>query len=394
MIFGDGLCADTGTKAERNSAFRQCEQKFSATGKSLADVAASLNTPEKVRALNELVSDSEQICRTGLQANTALCSRLREKILAVKSAAEGTRRETVRTAGEQAVTITERRVEPAVDCDPNTPGIQTEPPAPQVTEVRRRVPAQNPLRRLSCARPSPTSPLSPRATLEALMSANNIRVVAGTAETRDLQNLMEDFSRFPASLREEMKSRGARINLIVGRGVSEDPSWAEERARAPENRKQDWDRTHDGRLFSEIPGTGGSAGNPGTPTRIVINRLYEGHGSSSLFLHEYAHTLDRLYPETPISRSAVWREALSRDTNGRRFLSQVCSNYCLDEQHPEEAFAELFAYYNACPETRTQLQNYMPNISWLFENMTTARDLVEGRTRLPTERIAPSQIAQ
>jgi Mlc titration factor MtfA (ptsG expression regulator) len=129
-------------------------------------------------------------------------------------------------------------------------------------------------------------------------------------------------------------------------------------------------------------GSGGFLGNPSTPTRIVVNRTYETN-FTNIFLHEHAHTLDRMHGEYSITRSRQWREALARDTRAQQFLQGLCAdNYCANAAHPEESFAELFAYFYGCAETRAHLTEVMPNVARLLERMTNVRALLDGRINL------------
>lgn len=124
LIFGSGICVNVSTSALKNSAFSQCETRFRDSGRSLADVAAELNSFEKRAELEEFVGVSERICREGFQQ--ALCNRLREKILATKSQAVNDDPTLLATA-QTAVEVTQARVGPVVDCDSKTPGIQRSP---------------------------------------------------------------------------------------------------------------------------------------------------------------------------------------------------------------------------------------------------------------------------
>lgn len=391
-IFGSGICVSVATAALKNSAFSQCENKFRESGKTLADVAAELNTPAKKADLEELLSVSERVCREGFQQ--ALCNRLREKILAVKNQnGEGA---TLIAATTTAIQATQTTPEPEVDCDPNTPGIQTTPPQrpAQVTPIPLPRPS---ITKRGCTSPPQTGPAPSMAELQPVLRANNIHIVAGTVtDTRILKKFLDDFNRFPQPLREEMKRKGSRINLIVGQGVSEDPSWAEEARRAA--RPADWVNTHDGRPWSQVPGAGGSLGNPPTPTRIVINRLNQGHGASNLFLHEYGHTLDSMYGHHAITATRQWKDALAADTRSREFIQSICGNYCNDAAHPEEAFAELFSYYHACAETKNHMQAFMPAISNFFDKLTNVRALLDGRLDMsmptPVPRVAADDSAR
>lgn len=372
-IFGSGLCVSVATSALRNSAFQQCEQRFRDANRSTADVVREMNTPEKRADFQELVQVSDRVCRDGFQPG--ICTKLQAKIAAIREAG-GT---TLMAAVQTAVVVTDAGVTPGeVDCDPNTPGIQTTPPVRPT--VVPQVPSTRILKR-GCPRPplSGAAPALPDITAQ--MAAENITVVAGAvSDTRYLSRFMEDFNKFPAPLRDEMKRNGSRVNLIFGRGVSEDPSWAAEAARSAN--PNGWQTTHDGRPWSEVPGSGGSLGTAPTPTRIVVNRLYEGHGASNLFLHEYGHTLDSMYGEHAITASAPWQQALSRDARSRDFIQAICGNYCNDAAHPEEAFAELFAYYHACSETNTHMKQFLPNVANFFDRLTNVRDLLDGKINM------------
>ncbi|MFL5784676.1 MAG: anthrax toxin lethal factor-related metalloendopeptidase [Bacteriovoracaceae bacterium] len=386
-IFGEGLCVDIATKAQKNSAFRQCEEKFEKSGKTLSDVAAMYSSPEKRAGLNELVEDSERICRSGMQTQRTLCQRLHQKLVAVKAESEKSNGQRLQAVATTAVRVTsETRPQPGIDCDPVTPGIQTEAPrTPAVvrapTPVPQVVPQRAPqgLQRVTCAADRQSQTLPTPEEIQQAMSQYNIRVVVGSPTTQQLQAFIAEFNRFPQSLRDEMKNRGSQINLIVGNGVSEDPSWSAQRSRASASQRGTYDRTHDGRDQSTVPGAGGSLFGMKTPTRIVVNRLDYG-GSASLFLHEYGHTLDNMYGEHRITRSVGWQQALAIDRQSTQFLNTICAdNYCTNPSYPEEGFAELFAYYHACATTRTQMEKEMPAVSAFFRNLTNARNYLSGR---------------
>lgn len=425
-LFGSGLCVSIATKSLRNSAFAQCETKFREAGRTVADIVRGISSSEERTELDDLIRVGQDICDRGLQARTNMCRRLVEKLIAVKNelpaqsetrspeqpqtpaqtthrppqgspeqaapeqtAPEQTPDQTapearsLEVAAQTAVEVTSGGIGPEqIDCDPNTPGIQTEPP---VRRAEVSVPSQvqtiipNSMDRVFCARPEIQGPGRPMSEMQSYLAQNNIRIVHGTPDQKHVERFIEDFSKFPQVLREEMHRRGSRIHLIVGEGVSQDPSWSAEAARG---HGDGWEQTTDGRSWARVSGSGGYLGNPSTPTRIVINQTYSGR-QSNIFLHEYAHTMDRMYGEYSITRSRIWQRTLASDTNKDAFLQRLCpNNYCNNPQHPEESFAELFAYYHSCPESRAHLQRYMPNVSRLFERMTTVRALLDGRINL------------
>ena len=382
LIFGSGFCVSVATPALRNSAFKQCEKRFESSGRTMADVVRELNMPAKRAELQELVNTSEQICRTGFQARTTMCNRLKNQIAAVKRQVDQAApvSPTLRSVAGLVAGVVSNPVIPApVDCDPNTPGIQTEPPVrtilqpPPRRRVAEAVTAPGVIRRQYCPRPEIASP-RPLAEMMPVLAQNNVHIVHGTPDARHIQRFLEDFNRFPPSLRSEMSQRGSQINLVVGDGVSQDPSWAAEAARG---RGRGWSETTDGRSWATVMGSGGFLGNPRTPTRIVVNRTYNATGVTNIFLHEYAHTMDRMYGEFSITRSRIYQNAMAQDTRSNEFIQAICGAYCNNPDHPEEAFAELFAYYHACPATNTQMKELMPNMSRLFENMTTVREMLD-----------------
>lgn len=370
-IFGSGLCVSVATPALRNSAFNQCERKFSDAGRTSADVVREMDSPQERADFQELMGISESVCRDGFQPG--ICNRLNERISQIREAGGAT----LLSATTTAVAVTTTGVSPGpVDCDPNTPGIQTVPPQRPTSLT-----LSSTIIRRGCGRPAISGAAPAESDILPQLAANNISIVAGSiSDTRILARFLEEFNRFPAPLREEMKRNGSRVNLIFGQGVSEDPSWAQEAARSAN--PNEWQTTHDGRPWSQVPGAGGSLGAAPTPTRIVVNRMYEGHGSQSLFLHEYAHTFDSMYGEHAITHSQTWQQALARDTRSHEFVQAICGNYCNDAQHSEEAFAELFAYYFACPESQNHMRQFLPTISRLFDRMTSGREVLDGRVNL------------
>lgn len=158
---------------------------------------------------------------------------------------------------------------------------------------------------------------------------------------------------------QEMLSRKAKIHLIEGEGVTDDPTWGLSRS------------TFDGRSWKEVPGAGGNPSS-GRPTRIVVNRLHEGHGSVNLFLHEHAHALDSTYKTDGASNSKSWK-AILKLPHVREYLKTICKkDYCLV---PREAFAETFARFYHSEELRGELLEKAPELYILFETLKEIKDL-------------------
>lgn len=185
--------------------------------------------------------------------------------------------------------------------------------------------------------------------LGAWLADNGAVAVSSGIARRDLIPFALEYSKFPAALRQFLVSRGAPVRLIRGRGVSDDPTWPT------------WLNTPDGRAWTEVPGSGGN------PTRIVVNRLYDGHGSVNLVLHERAHTLDQLlgYP----SSQARWRELMSSSAT-LQFIGADCGEYCSNQ--PREAFAELFAIYYSCPARQAAMRGQLPSVAAYFRSLESS----------------------
>jgi hypothetical protein len=166
---------------------------------------------------------------------------------------------------------------------------------------------------------------------------------------------LNEYQKFPNDLRLKMIEAGAVIHLIQGSGISEDPTWVSA------------DKTFDGRSWAKVPGGGGVPWmKKNAPTRIVPNHLYDQHGSSNLFLHEHGHSLDSIAEEKTISSSAEWR-VIATSEQTLKFLKVACGSYCTDNVN--EGFAELFAYYHACAETKKDVETYLPDVVSFFKDL-------------------------
>ena len=144
-----------------------------------------------------------------------------------------------------------------------------------------------------------------------------------------------ELAKFPEQLRSFLNNNDIGFHLVQGRGVSEDPSFP-----------NFFSQTFDGRSWANVPGSGSA-----DVTRVVVNRLYEGHGSVNLVLHERAHTLDSNLGN--VSSTSQWNAVLSSDSSFREILGKYCGDYCLG--HSNEAFAEGFAIYYSCEKSKNLL---------------------------------------
>jgi hypothetical protein len=85
VLFGAGLCIETKTQEQKNSAFSQCEKKFKASGKGLADLAKDLSSETMSPLADEMFALVHDICEAGaFQSKTPMCGNLKKKVAAVK----------------------------------------------------------------------------------------------------------------------------------------------------------------------------------------------------------------------------------------------------------------------------------------------------------------------
>lgn len=157
-----------------------------------------------------------------------------------------------------------------------------------------------------------------------------------------------------------MVRRGGKVHLIEGFGVSEDPTWTNQNS------------TKDGRGWNSVPGAGG-APYARMPTRIVVNRLYEGHGSTNLVLHEHAHSLDSTYTSHGVSSSQLWKNLMRENPEVNNFLDRKCGDYCNTDER--ERFAELFAIYHDCGGGKAAMVREIPRIAEFFRTFKSVKEL-------------------
>lgn len=268
------------------------------------------------------------------------------------------------------------------------------------------------VRPLECPHGPPMVPSS-SADMDALIAQYGIELWpdASIKNTPEFQSFIFELRKFPVTLMNELRGAGARIRAVKGVGVTDDPTWNQQRDQAianlntllaynaahPENVQpvpttaaqilSDYERTADGRTIRYLSGKGGDVSTPSSifPTRIVINALYrapaEGadgritmssQGAVNLFLHEHAHTLDTLYGNHRLSQSRQFREAISTP-QASAYIAKITSDY---ETDPTEGFAELFAYYHSCDEARQQMEREAPGLAQLFRGLTNVREFL------------------
>jgi hypothetical protein len=198
------------------------------------------------------------------------------------------------------------------------------------------------------------------------MKLNRIELITPVSQAAHVEQFMAEFAKFPKPLLDEMHSRNVGIRILEGTGVANDTTFG------------NWTHTPDGRDWSKVPGSGGRVDSQSNvPTRVVINRMYGTTTAANLFLHEHAHTLDSLYGHHALSSTSTWANLIHQTIGARDFIKVICGDYCLKSD--AEAFADLFAYYHACGETRRHMEEKVPVIADFFKNLNSAKALLDNQ---------------
>jgi hypothetical protein len=86
LLFGRGICVPSASRDQRNLAYSSCVKKFHSEKRSLANVVEYLSDPEISQEADELFRLADQICTSGAQASTPMCSILKERVAAIRDA--------------------------------------------------------------------------------------------------------------------------------------------------------------------------------------------------------------------------------------------------------------------------------------------------------------------
>jgi hypothetical protein len=193
---------------------------------------------------------------------------------------------------------------------------------------------------------------------EQFLKKNKILIKSDLIEETHIERFKQSYTKFPIEFTHELIKLGRKIHLIYGHGVSDDPTW------------KDNNKTFDGRDWAEVPGAGGSP-YAYAPTRIVVNRMDEGHGSVDLFLHEEAHTMDSTYGSFKISSSEPFKQLMT-NPSVTHYLDSISSvGYY---QNFAEAFAEIFARFHAGPDSKKILEEKAPEAAEFIKNLKSIRE--------------------
>lgn len=465
-LFGDGLCVSVASSSLRNSAFAQCESKFANSGKDLKSVVNDINTGSSASEADEMFQLVNDVCSKGFQASTGMCRNLEDKVAAIKrfkpeAALAVTDSQDVSTeiqtpdplpalpeleinlpasdtneksrSRQEVVVVNETtstpttsgprnsRLHPQTEQQELTEAVSKVNQIPDVVanagramclpelQVKNGKPVISPdpnVPHIVCRPDGKSTPdaIDP-AYIESLISKLNISFYPSKDQvinTKDFRLFLNELRKFPSNLLEEMANSGARIRLIIGNSVADDPDWVKEcnqrvmgAQRSPggaalaQQMATNCQQTFDGRQWAgSVEGSGGSFSTPpyNFPTRIVLNKFYgyskvengkKTHftsGTANLFLHEHGHALDDFYGEHTISESPQWTSVMN-DPQVQQYLPKILSHYENDGGpfHDKEQFAELFAYYHGCEAAKYQMERQAPALASFLANLNSMK---------------------
>jgi hypothetical protein len=250
------------------------------------------------------------------------------------------------------------------------------------------------LPRVYCPVPVEVNSFTKLKEYELYFKENRIQTIGPFATMTHVDQFIFEYEKFPRNLKRELIKNDATITLIDGKGVSDDPTFKDI-------------QTYDGRNWDSVPGAGGApfAAKAAKkykkgletyckqascseekleqlreiqtefPTRIVVNSLYKNHGSTNAVLHEFAHTLDSLYAANGASNSELWLNVTKATPGYEEFILKILGPYGIN--FPNEAFAELFAYYFACPESRAHMETETPELAEFFLKISQSKSFKE-----------------
>ena len=163
-----------------------------------------------------------------------------------------------------------------------------------------------------------------------------------------LNEVFAEIAKAPPQVIETTLAAGKKIELVLG-ALTSHPSWKHLRGVRPRG----WS---EGKTWDDVPGGGGPS------TIIAVDKLFQGHGSKNIILHEHAHTYERALEK--LDGMLLRRDDTVFLDIWRR--TSWLSNY--QQQYPEEAFAESFANYFDSIESRRKLASDYPEVAHWFSN--------------------------
>ncbi len=411
ILFGDVGCIPASTQTQKNLAFASCEQKFRASGKSISQLAAELTNVDKAEQASQMFDLVNEVCTSGFQKVKPMCRNLEAKVAAIQALRpEATRGITSRddrpTDGDGVVDgARDVQTDLGNRAEDNAVNVADGALTAGITAIGDGVITVNPnncvevgsdgverFKRFNCPNaPVEGLPETKEALIAELRDTYGVEITEGhDPSLENLKQFLAELKKFPRTLYEELRAKGSFIRLIVGNGVTADSSFPLALAQADPAYLDKIAHTDGSEAalasvsWATTVGSGGSTlGEPKQPTRIVVNHLYDDHGSSNLLLHEHGHNLDSINGDHSISNSNTWKALLNGADKDKiqTLLTGLCTNgYCSTKDRTEanaikaaqgEGFAELFSYYHSCQQARESMESYVPSIANFFKDFSS-----------------------
>lgn len=157
-----------------------------------------------------------------------------------------------------------------------------------------------------------------------------------------VSSIMEKISYFPPKLIDKLIAKGEKMRLING-CLTDEPEYQYLKGKIPRG----WEDT--GFTWDDVPGVGG---NP-IVVRIDCCGSSSTHSSVCLELHEIAHridTLNTLNTSNTFAFRKIWKSEAPVLFKDNPYFIEHCNEY----------FAECYAMYLCCDDTRTELMEKAP----------------------------------
>lgn len=105
LLFGEGVCASTASREDKQSAFSQCNKQFLASEKTLQQVLDEVKSKDREQELLALFDFVDRICSEGKQKTTGMCRRLEQVAGSLKAVQKDKAGEVVAVENEMAAEV-------------------------------------------------------------------------------------------------------------------------------------------------------------------------------------------------------------------------------------------------------------------------------------------------
>lgn len=85
IFFGSGLCVPIQDKHQRQNAYANCTKEFIKSGRNTDDVFKEMETNKREASFLDMIEKARDICQSSQPGTAPMCSRLLEKVAALKA---------------------------------------------------------------------------------------------------------------------------------------------------------------------------------------------------------------------------------------------------------------------------------------------------------------------